>query len=344
MRGYPAAGAGTRRLLRRPWRAGGGLLGGELLSGGIHGAGAVPGQHRQPSRLESDRRLPGVAACVRARPICARCLPASSRTPPGPAALDLAHRGRPITDRGLSVCMCVCARARLSPCVSGEFGTLSLAGARRLLRGFRRGGGAVPFGKLLPGGVGGAVAVPGQHEQSRRSRRRLRMRCIILYYIILYYIVYIVSCILYVILYIVLSYICIYLEHCFDYSLRSGTRFKLPSKLASNILSWSLADQGATIVVVQALCSSVFSLFPTQNTCLFTDGNNACVCVCVRARVCVLILLVRYSDAVSTHASICPPSPQILKINCLPVLVAFDRTESSLRPHTSFTVNSQSRG
>ena len=59
MRGYPAAGAGTRRLLRRPWRAGGGVPGGELLPGGIHGAGAVPGQHRQPSRRRWKLRMHG---------------------------------------------------------------------------------------------------------------------------------------------------------------------------------------------------------------------------------------------------------------------------------------------
>ena len=34
-------------------------------------------------------------------------------------------------------------------------------------------------------------------------------------------------------------------------------------------------DLGATIVVAQALCLSIFNLSPTQKTCLFTDGNKA---------------------------------------------------------------------
>ena len=33
-------------------------------------------------------------------------------------------------------------------------------------------------------------------------------------------------------------------------------------------------DLGATIVVAQALCLSIFNLSPTQKTCLFTDGNK----------------------------------------------------------------------
>ena len=32
---------------------------------------------------------------------------------------------------------------------------------------------------------------------------------------------------------------------------------------------------GATIMVAQALCLSIFNLSPTQKTCLFTDGNKA---------------------------------------------------------------------
>ena len=32
---------------------------------------------------------------------------------------------------------------------------------------------------------------------------------------------------------------------------------------------------GATIVVAQALCLSIFNLSPTQKTCLFTHGNKA---------------------------------------------------------------------
>ena len=31
----------------------------------------------------------------------------------------------------------------------------------------------------------------------------------------------------------------------------------------------------ATIVVAQALCLKIFDLFPTQKTCLFTNGNKA---------------------------------------------------------------------
>ena len=34
-------------------------------------------------------------------------------------------------------------------------------------------------------------------------------------------------------------------------------------------------DLGATIVVAQALCLSIFNLSPTQKTCLFTNGNKA---------------------------------------------------------------------
>ena len=34
---------------------------------------------------------------------------------------------------------------------------------------------------------------------------------------------------------------------------------------------------GATIVVAQALCLTIFNLSPTQKTCLFTDGNKASV-------------------------------------------------------------------
>ena len=37
-------------------------------------------------------------------------------------------------------------------------------------------------------------------------------------------------------------------------------------------------DLGATIVVAQALCLTIFNLSPTQKTCLFTDGNKASVC------------------------------------------------------------------
>ena len=40
-------------------------------------------------------------------------------------------------------------------------------------------------------------------------------------------------------------------------------------------------DLGATIVVAQALCLTIFNLSPTQKTCLFTDVNKASVCVCV---------------------------------------------------------------
>ena len=38
-------------------------------------------------------------------------------------------------------------------------------------------------------------------------------------------------------------------------------------------------DLGATIVVAQALCLSIFNLSPTQKTCLFTNGNKANVSV-----------------------------------------------------------------
>ena len=37
-------------------------------------------------------------------------------------------------------------------------------------------------------------------------------------------------------------------------------------------------DLGATIVVAQALCLTIFNLSPTQKTCRFTDGNKASVC------------------------------------------------------------------
>ena len=40
------------------------------------------------------------------------------------------------------------------------------------------------------------------------------------------------------------------------------------------------SDFGATIVVAQALCLSIFNLSPTQKTCLFTNGNKANVSVC----------------------------------------------------------------
>jgi len=36
-------------------------------------------------------------------------------------------------------------------------------------------------------------------------------------------------------------------------------------------------DLGATIVVAQALCLTIFNLSPTQKTCHFTDGNKASV-------------------------------------------------------------------
>ena len=38
-------------------------------------------------------------------------------------------------------------------------------------------------------------------------------------------------------------------------------------------------DLGATFVVAQALCLSMFNLSPTQKTCLFTYGNKANVSV-----------------------------------------------------------------
>ena len=38
-------------------------------------------------------------------------------------------------------------------------------------------------------------------------------------------------------------------------------------------------DFGATIVVAQAVCLTIFNLSPTQKTCLFTDGNKSSVCV-----------------------------------------------------------------
>ena len=37
---------------------------------------------------------------------------------------------------------------------------------------------------------------------------------------------------------------------------------------------------GATIVVAQALCLSIFNLSPMQKTCLFTNGNKANVSIC----------------------------------------------------------------
>ena len=37
-------------------------------------------------------------------------------------------------------------------------------------------------------------------------------------------------------------------------------------------------DLGATVVVAQALCLTIFDLSPTQQACLFTDGNRAGVC------------------------------------------------------------------
>ena len=37
------------------------------------------------------------------------------------------------------------------------------------------------------------------------------------------------------------------------------------------------AYSGGTIVAVWALCLTTFNLSLTQNTCLFTDGNKACV-------------------------------------------------------------------
>ena len=47
-------------------------------------------------------------------------------------------------------------------------------------------------------------------------------------------------------------------------------------------------DLDTPIVVSQALCVTIFNLSLTQNTCLFTDGNNVlfvclfvCFCFCV---------------------------------------------------------------
>ena len=40
-------------------------------------------------------------------------------------------------------------------------------------------------------------------------------------------------------------------------------------------------DLGATIVVAQALCLSIFNLSPTQKTCLSTNGNKANASVCI---------------------------------------------------------------
>ena len=42
-------------------------------------------------------------------------------------------------------------------------------------------------------------------------------------------------------------------------------------------------DLGATIVVAQALCLSIFNLSPMQKTCLFTNGNKANKSVCLVA-------------------------------------------------------------
>ena len=41
---------------------------------------------------------------------------------------------------------------------------------------------------------------------------------------------------------------------------------------------------GATIVVAQALCLSIFNLSPPQKTCPFTDGNKANVSVLIAVR------------------------------------------------------------
>ena len=46
-------------------------------------------------------------------------------------------------------------------------------------------------------------------------------------------------------------------------------------------------DSGMTSVVAQALCLTILNLPPTQNTCLFTNCNDASVC----ARVCAAPLL-----------------------------------------------------
>ena len=47
-------------------------------------------------------------------------------------------------------------------------------------------------------------------------------------------------------------------------------------------------------MVAQAWFLTIFNLSPTQNTCLFTDGNKASVCVCVC--VCVVVSVVSSSS------------------------------------------------
>ena len=48
---------------------------------------------------------------------------------------------------------------------------------------------------------------------------------------------------------------------------------------AGFICPFVVDDLGATIVVAQAICLSIFNLSHTQKTCLFTDGNKANVSV-----------------------------------------------------------------
>ena len=49
-------------------------------------------------------------------------------------------------------------------------------------------------------------------------------------------------------------------------------------------------DLGATIVVAQALCLTIFNLSSTQITCLFTDGNKASVCGQRQPHSCLALL------------------------------------------------------
>ena len=71
--------------------------------------------------------------------------------------------------------------------------------------------------------------------------------------------------------------------HCFGCSLRPGTSLNSPASwLHLSFRGHWPTDLGATnsptIVVAQAWCLAIFNLSPTQNTCLFTDGNQASVC------------------------------------------------------------------
>ena len=70
-------------------------------------------------------------------------------------------------------------------------------------------------------------------------------------------------------------------------------------------------DLGATIVVAQALCLTIFNLSLTQNTCLFTDGNKASVCASAAPSPAATATAAAPSAAAA--ALLLPPPPRSLR-------------------------------